>query len=85
VTALHEAILPRTPRVNVDRFDLVLSQPLLDGVRDELRAVVRSSSWYQKLREAMRRRMSNLWPGPDNVAMVGVVGAAGGVDDEDDG
>ena len=39
--ALHEAILPRTTRINVDRLDLVVSQPLLDGLRDELWAVVR--------------------------------------------
>ena len=40
VETLHEAILPRAARVNVDRLHLVVSQPLLDGLRDELRPVV---------------------------------------------
>ncbi len=39
--ALHKAVLPRTGRLNVDRFDVMLGQPPLHNLRDELRAVVR--------------------------------------------
>jgi len=42
VEALHIAILPRTAWVDVDRLDLVLGEPLLHRLGDELAAVVAS-------------------------------------------
>jgi len=41
VEALHEAVLPRTGWLDVDRLDLLSGQPGLAFVGDKLRAVVR--------------------------------------------
>jgi len=36
----YVTVLPRTPRVDIDRLDLVFAQPLLDFSGDKLRAIV---------------------------------------------
>jgi len=38
--AFYVTVLPRAPRVDVDRLDLVFTQPLLDFSGDELRAII---------------------------------------------
>jgi len=38
--ALHIAVLPRTARLDVDRFDAVLGKPCLHRLGDELTPVV---------------------------------------------
>ncbi len=40
VEAFHIAVLPGTARINVDGLDALFSEPLLNGCRDKLRAVV---------------------------------------------
>ena len=40
VKAFYKAVLPQTTGINVERFDLVLPQPALHGVGDELGPVV---------------------------------------------
>jgi hypothetical protein len=40
VEAFDDAILPWTTRIDVERFDLILSQPLTQGTFNELRAIV---------------------------------------------
>jgi len=38
--AFYVTVLPRTPRIDVDRLDLVFTQPLLDFSGDKLRTIV---------------------------------------------
>jgi len=40
VEGFHEAILPRTGRLDVDRLDLLFGEPPLEVLGDKLRAVV---------------------------------------------
>ena len=40
--ALHIAVLPWAARINVDRLDLVLREPRLDGLGDELTPIITS-------------------------------------------
>ena len=40
VEALHKPVFPRTGRGNIDRLDVLVRQPALEIVGDELRAVV---------------------------------------------
>ena len=42
IKALHVAILPWATGIDVERFDFVLFEPLLDGIGNELGAIVRA-------------------------------------------
>src|SRR5450631_3601578 len=49
--ALDVGVLPRTARPDVERFDLPLFEPILDGISDKLRSVIAA----QMLRRSITR------------------------------
>ena len=46
IEALHVAVLPRAARIDIDRLDLVLPEPFLDRLGDELRSVVTADLFW---------------------------------------
>jgi hypothetical protein len=78
VEALHEAVLPRATRLNVDRLNLVLRQPSLDRLRDELGPVVRPQvlgsavlfDGFLQPRQYVRGAQRSV--GPQDMALAGV-------------
>ena len=59
--ALHVAVLPRAPWIDVDRLDLVLREPRLDGLGDELTPVVASQvSWRSMLLDRPTHPLQNV-------------------------
>ena len=54
VETLHKAVLPRTTGINVERLDLLLPQPLLHRVGNELGSIVRAQ---MRSRSLFRNRL----------------------------
>ena len=52
--SLHKAVLPRTTGINVERLDLLLPQPLLHRVGNELGSIVRAQ---MRSRSLFRNRL----------------------------
>ena len=54
--ALNAAVLPGTARLNVERFNLIITEPSLDFTGDKLRAIVasnmlRDAVWHHRVPE----------------------------------
>ena len=79
------AVLPRTPRLYVERLDLIFMEPSLDFPGDKLRAIVATDMLWQAIghhrqhyeRTAFVGPIKDKIPGPDMIAMCGLYGQSG--------